>query len=251
MTSTTTETQTNPSDTQAQQPQIVSQPISPPSHNRQHRAIGLIWARYVPSAEEINKGILLTSDGTLVDAVVKGKLLSLVKSKLDLEKEHLWVVYPKTPLYESEIPLHVQMAGIWEPETLHPDTSPANETGYQADDFSINGEVSYQDFEQGVVVVKVKQAAKTEGDRPKFFKLKLKGYLPPKSIKNFWMLKVQRVGTDLVIKSGECIAQLGLGNKRMPPGKKPFNQNRGGSRPSAIPQKGPKKPFEPPKPKSK
>lgn len=82
----------------------VLQPIKSPTGKQQYRAIGLLMARYIPSAEDIYKGVLMTQDGTLIDAVTKGKMFSLVKSKLDLEKEHIWVVYPKTPKEESEIP---------------------------------------------------------------------------------------------------------------------------------------------------
>jgi hypothetical protein len=207
-----------------QQPPVSTQPISPPTKPMQYRAIGLLKARYVPSAEEIAKGILLTTDGTIIDAVVKGKLLSLVKNKLDLEKEHLWVVYPKTPKRKSQIPLHVQLAGIWEPETLHPELETTNELHYQADDFSVQGEVGYQDYHNGVVVVKIKQKLPLESEKAKFFKIQLQGFLPPKSLKNFWEFKVQRVGTNLVIQSAECIASVQDNDKGK--GKKTFHKNK-------------------------
>ena len=202
------------------------QPISPPARNQQYRAIGLLMARYIPSAEDIYKGILITQDGTLIDAVVKGKMFSLVKSKLDLEKEHIWVVYPKTPTYESEIPLHVQIAGIWEPQTLHPELEPPTELQYQVDEFSVQGEVVYQDFTTGKVIVKIRQSPKKKGETPKFFKLKLSGFLPPKSLKSFWEFKVRRVGTDLLIQSGEYIAAIADPSKKSF-NKKPFNKKKG------------------------
>ena len=156
-------------------------PISPPQQPKQYRAIGLLWGKYVPQqAGEIERGTLITGDGTHIDAVVLGKLLGLVRSRfVDLEKEHLWVVYPRTrgmieksdesgsspdtnqePESETEnseeLPdasesvtqdekplLHVQLAGIWEPETLHPD-EPVPALEQKPDYFSIRGEVVYQ-----------------------------------------------------------------------------------------------------------
>ncbi len=210
------------------QPQTtVLQPIKSPTGKQQYRAIGLLMARYIPSAEEFQQGILMTQDGTLIDAVVKGQMFSLVKSKIDLEKEHIWVVYPKTPKEESsDIPLHVQIAGIWEPETLHPEVEPPEESQFQVDEFSVQGEVVYQDFTTGKVIVKIRQSPRNKGETPKFFKLKLQGYLPPKSLKSFWEFKVRRVGTDLLIQSGEHIAPISDPSKK-PFGKKPFNKKKG------------------------
>ncbi|MBF2065014.1 MAG: hypothetical protein IGS39_11425 [Calothrix sp. C42_A2020_038] len=227
----TTLTDTDSVDTTTTEtPPALSQPIPPPTQPQQYRAIGLLWGKYTPSAEEINKGILLVADGTIVDAVVKGKVLGLVKSSIiDLEKEHLWVVYPKTPKEDSPIPLHVQIAGIWEPETLHPELE-ATDLLYKADEFSIQGEVVFQENQQGLVVVKIQRAALQPGDVPKYFKLKLLGYLPPKAAKNFWEFKVKRVGTDLVIQSAENIASLAPPSKPRG-GHRPFKKNKGGYRP--------------------
>jgi hypothetical protein len=214
----------------------LSQPIPQPTQPQQYRAIGLLWGKYTPSAEEINKGILLATDGTIIDAVVKGKVLGLVKSSIvDLEKDHLWVVYPKTPKDESPIPLHVQIAGIWEPETLHPELE-KTELLYKADEFSIQGEVVFQENQKGLIVVKIQRTALQPGDLPKYFKLKLLGYLPPKAAKNFWEFKVKRVGTDLVIQSAENIASLAPPGK---PGGRKFDKNKGGYRRDG----GSKKPF--------
>jgi hypothetical protein len=226
---------------------IVSQPISPPTRSRQHRAIGLLWAKYVPGGEEFNKGVLIASDGTVIDAVVKGQLFSLIKSKLDLTVEHLWIVYPKTPPEDSEIKLHIQMMGIWEPEILKPNQE-IKEFVYRADDFSIQGEVAYQDFQNGIVLVTIKQKPKSESDRPKFFKIRLKGFLPPKSIKHFWQFKVRRIGQDLVIISGESVpSPIGAGGNssgggRKPFQKQPFNQNRENRPFIGSPKPMPKKP---------
>ena len=184
------------------------EPIPAASQPMQYRAVGLLWGRYVPR-DEITQGILLTSDGTVMEAVILGKLLRVflsVKAGVDLEKEHLWVVYPRTR--DEDPKLHVQMAGIWEPETLHRD-SPKSAQEQKQDYFSIQGEVIFQNNSENWVIVRIVQQTKNPSDKPKYFKLKLFGSLPEKAVKNFWNLQVQREGSNLVIKESERVAYLG------------------------------------------
>jgi hypothetical protein len=96
---------------------IRQQPIPPPSEPKQYRAIGLVRGRYTPSEEQFTRGAMLTSEGTEVEAVLLGRVMSLVRNHLDLEQEHLWVVYPRTR--EMRQDLHVQIVGVWEPEKLN------------------------------------------------------------------------------------------------------------------------------------
>src|SRR4028118_205822 len=104
-------TGTMPLDVQRQQP------IPPPSEPMQYRAIGLVRGQYMPSAEQLTRGTLLASDGTLIDAVLLGRVMSLVKNHLSLDQSHLWVVYPRSRQEDGN--LHVQIVGVWEPEKLH------------------------------------------------------------------------------------------------------------------------------------
>lgn len=193
------------------------EPIPAASQPMQYRAVGLLWGRYVPR-DEITQGILLTSDGTIMEAVILGKLLRVflsVKAGVDLEKDHLWVVYPRTR--DEDPKLHVQMAGIWEPETLHRD-SPKEALEQKPDYFSIQGEVIFQNKSENWVMVRIVQQTKNPSDKPKYFKLKLFGVLPEKAVKNFWNLQVQREGSNLVIKESERVAYLG---KKKPKKEKP------------------------------
>lgn len=91
-------------------------PIAPPSEPKQYRAIGLVRGRYQPSTEQFTRGNLQTPDGSEIDAVLLGRVMSLLKNHLDLETEHLWVVYPRTRQQNDD--LHIQIMGVWEPETL-------------------------------------------------------------------------------------------------------------------------------------
>src|SRR4028118_1329030 len=185
-------TGTMPLDVQRQQP------IPPPSEPMQYRAIGLVRGQYMPSAEQLTRGTLLASDGTLIDAVLLGRVMSLVKNHLSLDQSHLWVVYPRSRQEDGN--LHVQIVGVWEPEKLNqttssevpdseeasekspgetspevsePEVSPVLKDGY----FSIRGEVIYQSRDEEQVIIKIKQSPRKETEKTKFFKLKLNGFL--------------------------------------------------------------------------
>ena len=193
------------------------QPIPPPSHPRQYRAIGLIKAKYQQSADQMTQGTLLTTDGAEIEAVLLGRIISLIKNHLDLEKEHLWVVYPRTKMQEDR--LHAQIVGVWEPETLNQDSEELEPSGKESEHgyFSIRGEVIFYSTGEEVIIVKVKQFPRKEGDKPKFFKLKLKGVLSDKPLRRFWDLKVRLQGEELIIEEG---TDLGFAQKRKPKFKK-------------------------------
>ena len=211
-----------PQDSDSSNPQLQptperKQPIPPPSHPRQYRAIGLVRARYQQSAAQMTQGTLLTTDGAEIEAVLLGRVISLIKNHLDLAEEHLWVVYPRTKMQEDR--LHAQIVGVWEPETLNQgsDQSEVSEESADHGYFSIRGEVIFFSLEDKIVIVKIKQFPRKEGDKPKFFKLKLKGVLSERPLKRFWDLKVRLEGEDLIIEEG---TDLGFANKRKPKFKK-------------------------------
>jgi hypothetical protein len=93
------------------------QPIPPASEPMQYRAIGLVRGKYMPSEEQFTRGFILTEDEVLIDSVLLGRVMSLVKKHIDLEQSHLWVVYPRTR--ERDLELHMQIVGVWEPEKLN------------------------------------------------------------------------------------------------------------------------------------
>ncbi len=187
-------------------------PIPSPSHPRQYRAIGLIEGQYQPSQDHQTRGILITKDGQIIDTVVLGKMLSLFKKHITLDQPHLWVVYPRTRLANDQVQL--QIAGVWEPETLHPEeeglssteqgSMVAIESGY----FSIRGEVVYASYQKKIVIVKIRQSPKYPSKKPKFFKLKLQGTLPSKAVGCFWELNVKLLGDKLTIETGNNLGEI-------------------------------------------
>ncbi|QNP30818.1 hypothetical protein [Cylindrospermopsis curvispora] len=242
------------------------QPIPPASELMQYRAIGLIRGSYSPSSEQFTQGTLITSDGVQLNAVLLGRVMSLVKKHLDLQKEHLWVVYPRTR--QENDSLHIQIVGVWEPENLArkptdeqvlslsaetsepvgtnkkssrqntaaTENASAIKTSHQIPDgeFSVRGEVVYQSFDTRSLVVKIKQAPRKPTEKPKYFKLKLHGVLAMKAIGKFWDFKVKRETDGLIVETAEAVADLP--KKRKPtfrggprPGvnRKPFVKNPG------------------------
>ncbi len=229
-------------------------PIPPPSEPRQYRAVGLVRGRYTQSEEHFTRGMLIAADGTAIDAVLLGRVMSLVKNHLDLEQEHLWVVYPRTRQEDGN--LHAQIMGVWEPETLKkasepssdeesqdtgeiesssealiatlPPSEPDVEDGY----FSIRGEVIYQSQDQEkYVIVKIKQAPrKNDENKMKFFKLKLKGDLATKAIGFFWDFHVKLEAESLMIQQANNIGALPIKKRKFPPGEKPGGFRGGGNK---------------------
>ena len=91
-------------------------PISPVTEPMQYRAIGVVRGQYVPAdPDQPTRGLIRTADGSELEAVVLGRLLTLMRRHLDLALPHLWVVYPRS---RDENQLHLQMVGVWEPSTL-------------------------------------------------------------------------------------------------------------------------------------
>ena len=228
-------------------------PIPPPSEPRQYRAVGLVRGRYTQSEEQFTRGMLIAADGTAIDAVLLGRVMSLVKNHLDLEQEHLWVVYPRTRQEDGN--LHAQIMGVWEPETLKkppepssdeenqeaaeieasdeastaslPPSEPDVEDGY----FSIRGEVIYQSQDQEkYVIVKIKQAPRKNDEKMKFFKLKLKGDLGTKAIGIFWDFHVKLKADSLMIEQANNIGALPIKKRKFPPGSKPPGGFKGGGK---------------------
>jgi hypothetical protein len=212
----------------------------------QFRAIGLVHGRYSPSEERFNRGTLTTEDGTQLDAVLLGQVISLVKKHLELDQEHLWVVYPRTR--EKQRSLHVQILGVWEPEKLHKDELEQDSVAFaSAQDgyFSIRGELVFQSPEKGFVVIKIQQSSRKAPDESKSFKLRLEGTITAaRSSGYFWEVEARRESNQLVIVNANSIALLPpkIVKKSDRDRQRP-NKDRGSARP---PRPGGK--FTPPRP---
>jgi hypothetical protein len=199
-------------------------PIPPVTEPQQYRAIGLVRGVYVPSeADAITRGVIRTDDGTELEAVVLGRLLTLMRRHLDLSQPHLWVVYPRC---RQEQAIHLQMVGIWEPSTLDADSG-APDTLPEGDDyFSVRGELIFTRPETGDLVVKVRQQPRADGSRPLPFKLQLRGELPLEHLRHFVSLDMRRQGQHLQLERAEVIALLNeRAGRKAKPGRGPARRH--------------------------
>ena len=68
-------------------------PIPSVSDPLQYRAIGIVRGIYKPQDDEsFNRGSIIDSKGNEIDSVVLGRVITLIRNHVSLEKSHLWVV---------------------------------------------------------------------------------------------------------------------------------------------------------------
>ena len=96
---------------------MIKNPIREVTNKLQYRAIGIVKGIYKPNnKEQLNRGTITDKDGKIIDTVILGKALSLIKKYINLEKNYFWVVYPRNKNTDN---LHLQIAGIWDPYQLN------------------------------------------------------------------------------------------------------------------------------------
>jgi len=215
-------------------------PIAPVTEPTQYRAIGVVRGVYVPTdAEQLTRGIIRTAEGAELEAVVLGRLLTLMRRHLNLEEPHLWVVYPRS---REDGGLHLQMVGVWEPSTLAPDQETGSSTDAlpEGDDyFSVRGELIYTRPETGDLVVKVRVMPRPDGSRPVPFKLQLKGEVPLEHLRHFVALNLRRTDQFLQLESFEVIGPVAQRGTRGGKGRRDGASAKAGKgRPAGAAQKG-------------
>jgi hypothetical protein len=220
-------------------------PISPVTEPLQYRAIGVVRGVYEPAdPEQLTRGLIRTVDGEAIEAVVLGRLLTLMRRHLDLAEPHLWVVYPRSREPQG---LHLQMVGVWEPSTLaeataasdavEPDAAAQGDALPEGDEyFSVRGELIYTRPETGDLVIKVRQQPRADGSKPVPFKLQLKGVVPLEHLRHFVALDLRRQAQDLQLERFEVIGPMAVRGSRGGKGRRdgPARSHGGGNRRSAV-----------------
>ncbi len=194
-------------------------PIPTVTEALQYRAIGVVRGIYKPEKpDQITRGILLTLDGAEIQAVVLGRVMTLMQRHLAMDKPHLWVVYPRS---REAGALHLQIAGIWEPSTLDKSSGSNAESNNatesldskdqlpEGDDyFSVRGELVFTKPENNDFIIKVRQKQRSDRTRPVPFKLQIKGELTLEKLRHFLCLEVRRKGQELHLESFEVIGPM-------------------------------------------
>ena len=194
-------------------------PIPSVTDPLQYRAIGMVRGIYRPQDDDnFTRGTLVDSQGNEIDSVLLGRVITLIRKHVSLEKPHLWVVYPRCRNNQN---LHLQISGIWEPSTLKKDfvqkggLSEKSISKVDQDDllegddyFSIRGELIFTKPEVKEIVIKIHQKPRNQQKKSLPFKITLKGELPMNYLKHFISLNVRRFGYDLVVEDFKIIGPI-------------------------------------------
>ncbi len=194
-------------------------PIPSVTDPLQYRAIGLVRGVYNPQDDDnFTRGALIDSKGNEIDSVLLGRVITLIRNHVPLEKPHLWVVYPRCRNNQN---LHLQITGIWEPSTLKKDLLEREELNeaptfkvdsddlLEGDDyFSIRGELIFTKPEEKEVVIKIRQKPRNQQKKALPFKVNLKGEVPINYLKHFISLDVRRIGYQLLVEDFQIISPL-------------------------------------------
>ena len=96
---------------------MIKNPIQEVTNKLQYRAIGIVKGIYKPNnIDQFNRGTLTDKEGKILETVILGKAIALIKKYINLEKDYFWIVYPRNKNINS---LHLQVAGVWDPYQLN------------------------------------------------------------------------------------------------------------------------------------
>ena len=194
---------------------MIKNPIQEVTNKLQYRAIGIVRGVYKPhQIDQLNRGELIDNEGKIIDTVILGKALSLIKKYINLKKDHFWIVYPRN---KNNNNLHLQVAGIWDPYKLNqvekskPEKDPdklLDELNLHNNYFSIRGELVYVNAQKKEVVLKICSSPRSKRLNKSTFKIIIEGEIPLKFLNNFVSLDVIRDGNILRMVKYEIIEKI-------------------------------------------
>ena len=191
---------------------MIKSPIQKVTNKLQYRAIGIVNGVYKPhKIDQLNRGVLIDNEGKILETVLLGKAISLVKKFINLEKNYFWIVYPRNKNTNN---LHLQVTGIWEPYQLNKvdranSTKDPNELllelNLSNNYFSIRGELVYINTQKKEVVIKICSSAQSKRLKNNNFKLVIEGELSVQFLNKFVSLDVIRDGNTLRMTKYEVV----------------------------------------------
>tara|TARA_S200000501_G_scaffold63273_1_gene54092 strand:+ start:291 stop:887 length:597 start_codon:yes stop_codon:yes gene_type:complete len=177
---------------------MIKNPIQEVTNKLQYRAIGIVKGIYKPNnKDQLNRGTLTDKDGNIIDTVILGKALPLIKKYINLDKNYFWIVYPRN---KSTNNLHLQVAGIWDPYQLNQVDNNSEkdpneileELNLSNNYFSIRGELVYVNTQKKEVVIKICSSPTSKRSKDPTFKIIVEGEISLQFLKNFVSLDVIR-----------------------------------------------------------
>ena len=194
---------------------MIKNPIQEVTNKLQYRAIGIVKGIYKPNnIDQLNRGTLIDKEGKILETVILGKAIGLIKKYINLEKNHFWIVYPRNKNINN---LHLQVAGIWDPYKLNQvdnnnsEKDPnelLEELNLNNNYFSIRGELVYVNTQKKEIVIKICSSPLSKRSKYTTFKIIIEGEISLQFLNNFVSLDVIRDGTTLRMVKYEIIEKI-------------------------------------------
>ena len=194
---------------------MIKNPIQEVTNKLQYRAIGIVKGIYKPNnIDQLNRGTLTDEEGKILETVILGKAISLIKKYINLEKDYFWIVYPRNKNINN---LHLQVAGIWDPYQLNQldknnsEKDPnqlLEELNLNNNYFSIRGELVYVNTKKKEIVIKICSSPPSKRSKYSTFKIIIEGEIPLQFLNNFVSLDVIRDGNALRMVKYEIIEKI-------------------------------------------
>ena len=194
---------------------MIKNPIQEVTNKLQYRAIGIVKGIYKPNnIDQLNRGTLTDKEGKILETVILGKAIPLIKKYINLEKDYFWIVYPRNKNINN---LHLQVAGIWDPYQLNQfddnnsEKDPnelLEELNLNNNYFSIRGELVYVNTKKKEIVIKICSSPPSKRSKYSTFKIIIEGEIPLQFLNNFVSLDVIRDGNTLRMVKYEIIEKI-------------------------------------------
>ena len=194
---------------------MIKNPIQEVTNKLQYRAIGIVKGIYKPNnIDQLNRGTLTDKEGKILETVILGKAIALIKKHINLEKNYFWIVYPRNKNINN---LHLQVAGIWDPYELNQvdnnnsEKDPnelLEELNLNNNYFSIRGELVYVNTQKKEIVIKICSSPLSKRSKYTTFKIIIEGEISLQFLNNFVSLDVIRDGTTLRMVKYEIIEKI-------------------------------------------
>ena len=194
---------------------MIKNPIQEVTNKLQYRAIGIVKGIYKPNnIDQLNRGTLTDKEGKIIETVILGKAIALIKKYINLEKDYFWIVYPRNKNINN---LHLQVAGIWDPYQLNQldknnsEKDPnelLEELNLNNNYFSIRGELVYVNTKKKEIVIKICSSPPSKRSKYSTFKIIIEGEIPLQFVNNFVSLDLIRDGNTLKMVKYEIIEKI-------------------------------------------
>ena len=194
---------------------MIKNPIQEVTNKLQYRAIGIVKGIYKPNnIDQLNRGTLIDKEGKIIETVILGKAIALIKKYINLKKDYFWIVYPRNKNINN---LHLQVAGVWDPYQLNQfdennsEKDPnelLEELNLNNNYFSIRGELVYVNTKKKEIVIKICSSPPSKRSKYSTFKIIIEGEIPLQFLNNFVSLVVIRDGNTLRMVKYEIIEKI-------------------------------------------